>query len=167
MEFEVLSRSNAKRLSYKPNIKDCIIISITDFGSNPNQFAENPHIKNVIKLQFDDVDFNDNNCITKTDGKKIIDFVNRYVNKVDKIIVHCEAGVSRSAGVCAALMHIINGDDSPIFNNPKFCPNMACYRTVMEAYYDFYNEEEAKSKIVRNIKLWKMANELDNHEVYE
>ena len=76
MEFEVLSRSNAKRLSYKPNIKDCIIISITDLGSNPNQFAANPHIKDVLKLQFDDVDYSDDNCITQEDGKKIIDFVN-------------------------------------------------------------------------------------------
>ena len=161
MEFEVLSRSNAKRLSYKPNIKDCIIISITDLGSNPNQFAANPHIKDVLKLQFDDVDYSDDNCITQEDGKKIIDFVNRYVNKVDKVIVHCEAGVSRSAGVCAALMHIINGNDNPIFDNPKFCPNMTCYRTVMESYYGSYNQKEADDKISHNIKMWREANGLD------
>ena len=58
-------------------------------------------------------------------------------------------------------MHIINGNDNPIFDNPKFCPNMTCYRTVMESYYGSYNQKEADDKISHNIRIWREANGLD------
>ena len=35
--------------------------------------------------------------------------------------------------LAAALMKYFNGDDSPIFDNPQYCPNMRCYRMVLEA----------------------------------
>lgn len=152
MKFEVMSRGKARAFSYRPDIPDCIIVSITDCFARLNQFYPNPHIKGVLRLQFDDVDFGEENCITEKEGQKIVEFVNRFRDQVQEIVVHCEAGVSRSAGVCAALMKIIDGDDRPIFNNPRFCPNMACYRTVMESYYSSYNQEEADEKIAHNIE---------------
>ena len=161
MEFEVMSREKARKMSFNPNIPDCIIISITDTHSDRNHFAQNPHIRAVLNLKFDDVDFGENDCICSNDGIKIIDFVNKHLNHVDKIVVHCEAGVSRSAGVCAALMLIVNGDDSPIFDSARFCPNMSCYRTVLETYYGSYNKEAADEKIARNIKIWRIAEGLD------
>ena len=56
MKFEVLSRQNAKKMSYKQDIDDCVIISITDVNSAYNNFANNPHIKGVCHIKFDDVD---------------------------------------------------------------------------------------------------------------
>ena len=47
------------------------------------------------------------------------------------MIIQCDAGVSRSAGVAGALMKYYNGDDSEIFENPKYRPNMRCYRTML------------------------------------
>lgn len=141
MKFCVLSRRRARHLSWNPNIEDCAIISITDVGSSENQFGRNPHIKGILRLSFDDVDFGEDNCITKEDGRRILNFVQEYVRRVEMIVVHCEAGISRSAGICAALMRIINGDDEEIFDNPKFCPNMSCYRTVLRTYYDDWSED--------------------------
>lgn len=161
MKFEVLSRQNAKKMSYKQDIEDCIIISITDIDKEINKFASNPHIKNICRVQFDDVEINEPRHITRNDAEKILEFVNHYVDKIDKIVVHCEAGVSRSAGVCAALMQIINGNDSEIFNNPKFCPNMTCYRTVLTAFFGSYDQEAADEKIKRNIEIWRKENGLD------
>lgn len=161
MKFEVMSRANARKMSFKPDIDKCIIVSITDTESDINHFALNKNIRAVLNLKFDDVDFGDDNCITPQDGVKIIDFVNKHINDVEKIVVHCEAGVSRSAGVCAALMLIVNGDDNQIFDNAKFCPNMSCYRTVLETYYGSYDKEAADEKIARNIKLWRIAEGLD------
>jgi hypothetical protein len=103
MEFEVMSREKARKMSFKPDIKDCIIISITDTEADLNHFAHNPHIRAVLNLKFDDVDFGEDNCITPGDGVKVIEFVNKHINHIDKIVVHCEAGVSRSAAICAAL----------------------------------------------------------------
>ena len=111
MDLVVKSRTTAKAFSWQANIPDCVIISITDVDSNPNVFAKNKHIKGVLRLQFDDVEVTEPNAITEKDAKEILSFVDQFLNKVDLIVVHCEAGVSRSAGVCAALMQIINGDD--------------------------------------------------------
>ena len=164
MKFEVMSREKAKKMSFQTDIDDCIIISITDAIAPPNHFAINPHIKDVLHLKFDDCDFGESDCIQKSDGIKIIDFVNKNLDKVDKIVVHCEAGVSRSAGVCAALMLIINGSDNHIFDSYQYCPNMSCYRTVLETYYGSYDQEAADEKISRNIKLWRVAQGLDEPE---
>lgn len=161
MNFEVMSREKARHTSFNQNIEDCVIISITDTLSPDNEFADNRHIKGILRLKFDDCDFGEKNCIQKTDGVKIIDFVNNNINNIQKIIVHCEAGVSRSAGVCAALMFIINGSDNPIFDSYQYCPNMSCYRTVLETYYGSYDQEIADEKISRNIKIWKKAHGLD------
>jgi hypothetical protein len=164
MEFEVMSREKAKKMSYKKDIKDCIIISITDIVAPVNHFAENPHIKGILNLKFNDCDFGEEYCIEKNDGVKIIDFVNKNLNKVDKIVVHCEAGVSRSAGVCAALMLIITGSDKAIFDSVQYCPNMSCYRTVLETYYGSYDQQAADEKIAHNIKIWRIAQGLDERE---
>ena len=161
MKFEVMSRNKAHDMSYSHNIEDCVIISITDVCSLYNSFAPNPHIRDVLHLKFDDVEKNDVMAISESDAEKIIEFVNRHLPFVDKIIVHCEAGVSRSAGVCAALMQIINGDDSPIFNSGRYCPNMTCYRAIMEAYYGTYDKEAADAKLAQNIQVWRKENGLD------
>ena len=79
MEFEVMSREKARKMSFKPDIKDCIIISITDTHADINHFAHNPHIRAVLNLKFDDVDFGENDCITPEDGVRIIDFVNKHL----------------------------------------------------------------------------------------
>ena len=92
--------------------------------------------------------------------------MNKNKNKVDKFIVHCEAGVSRSAGVGAAIMKALNGDDWDVFKNPLKCPNMKCYRTVLNAFVDagYFDEdpmEEIKFKEETNIAKWKEFNEID------
>lgn len=52
-----------------------------------------------------------------------------------RIVVHCSAGKSRSAAVGAALHKIFNGDDSIIFKDPRYFPNMRVYRMLLEAWY--------------------------------
>lgn len=99
--------------------------------------------------------------MTRQDADNIIQFVNQHINEVEQIIVHCGAGISRSAGVCAALMMIINGDDSAIFDNGQYCPNMHCYRLVLESYFGYYDKEAAEEKYRRNIIEWRKAQDLD------
>lgn len=71
---------------------------------------------------------------TKKDAEKIYDFVLKWYDKVDLIIVHCSAGISRSAGVCAAIMKSVIGDDSPVWDNPLYHPNSLCYKLVLEEF---------------------------------
>ena len=67
-------------------------------------------------------------------------FILKYINDtdLDLIIVQCEAGQSRSAGVAAALMKYVWNDDTAIFNNKKYTPNMLCYRTVLNELMSDY-----------------------------
>lgn len=126
-----MNRTDAVRYSYRPQNERSAVISI----STPNEeYNGNIHssiyngISGVLRLWFDDVE-SGQDCIQKEDAEKIKRFVEAH--KEDQIIVHCDAGISRSAGIAAALMKYYNGDDTPIFDNPRYCPNMLCYRTML------------------------------------
>jgi predicted protein tyrosine phosphatase len=47
------------------------------------------------------------------------------------ILVNCEAGISRSAAVAAALSKFFNGDDSEMFKHSV--PNMFVFRKMLRA----------------------------------
>ena len=160
MIFQVMSRNCAIKYSYNIDMPT-IIISINDIESSPAHFAKNSNIIDILTLFFNDEDYPGKNAITIEDANKIIHFVNKYMDKVEQVIVHCEAGVSRSAGVCAALLKILDGDDNAIFNNGKYCPNMTCYRTVLNAYFDNVDEDEIKEKELRSITNWRKEQDLD------
>jgi hypothetical protein len=68
--------------------------------------------------------------------------------------VHCGAGVSRSAGVAAALGKWLNNDDGFIFNNFSYCPNFTCYRLVLNEALGSINEKELKELFTENIEGW-------------
>ena len=166
----ILNRKEAKKFSCESHDFKTAIISITDTDKADVIFEKNEvnGIRAVLRLKFDDVerDYKNEHCITKEDAESIVKFVNKNKNKVDKFIVHCEAGVSRSAGVGAAIMKALNGDDWDVFKNPLKCPNMKCYRTVLNAFIDagYFDEdpmEEIKFKEETNIAKWKEFNEID------
>ena len=156
MDIVIMNRSDARSESFRKNRPDTAIISITDHRLEYNAFSKLPWIKAVLKLKFDDVtaDSAFGQCITDKDAEAIRAFVERTKDQVKRIIVHCEAGVSRSAGVAAALMKVLNGDDMAIFQNKLFCPNMTCYRKVLTAFFGKVDEEDLRAKEALNRKLW-------------
>lgn len=133
MNYTVLSKSKAKALSYQKLLNPTVIISITDIDSKKVVFAKNSQIKAVLHLSFDDVENDLFRAMTCDDAEKIVAFCLKWLPKTD-LIVHCEAGVSRSAGVCAAILKRYEGSDTMIFDNPHFRPNMHCYRRVLDAF---------------------------------
>ena len=62
-------------------------------------------------------------------AKEVWAIVDKYKKDVDLIVINCEAGVSRSAGVGAAISKVLNGDDKDFFR--YFCPNIFIYRKVI------------------------------------
>jgi predicted protein tyrosine phosphatase len=129
---EILSRTKAKHLSALQHIDSCVIISINDFDEYPNRFFENPQIKAVLHFTFDDIEDGDY-AINETQAEEMARFVKFYCEKVDVIVVHCHAGISRSAGIGAAIMKWYFNDDMPVFKDPSFTPNMRCYRMMLNA----------------------------------
>lgn len=147
---EVMNRQNAKRFSFGKHDFSTIIVSITDVESLPNSFQHNKEngIIAICPVKFDDVNRGEINCITKEDAEKIARFVMKHINTktcVDHLIVHCEAGKSRSAGVAAAILKFYAGNDMQIYGSPRYTPNSTCYSMVLEALYNL--EEEVSEEI--------------------
>lgn len=88
-------------------------------------------------MNFDDVseDTAKYRAISDYDAALIVRFVNNMIElNAERIIVQCEAGISRSAGVAAAILKHVYNDDSAIFKSYKYKPNMTCYNKVLTAF---------------------------------
>ncbi len=143
MEVKILSRTKAVKLSYTDFEKDKIIISIKDPWAEKAQFnGGNGSIKENLYLSFYDISeetkeiFGGYSSMSPDDALKIAHFVNKWKNKVDTIWVHCEVGVSRSAGIAMAITEYLNMDLKPILENPAYSPNMLCYELTKKAFKD-------------------------------
>ena len=133
MRVNVMSRAAAIRYCHQPHTEESIIISIsdelTDYPSAPFRSSQNG-VKDILRLRFDDVD-TDPSAMTEDDGKKIREFLDRN-RSISSVIVHCDAGQSRSAGVAAAILKAKTGSDMQIFKNHAYTPNILCYRITLE-----------------------------------
>lgn len=126
--------SDIKKAREKFN-REISVITITSmrFVDFSEVFDE---ITNLIGLMFDDVEKDDDvnglYAITDLQANDIVRFVKRTSNNAI-IFVQCDGGVSRSAGVCAALRILEGWTDSGIFASRKYCPNWKCYTSVLRA----------------------------------
>ena len=116
-----------------------IMIRITSPDSDFLEVQNAELQKDVLFLKFYDLDKPlgndkyDRFLFTGKQANQIIDFVQEYKD-VGLIIIHCDAGVSRSAGVAAALSKIINGSDFEFFNSGLYRPNMRVYRFILNCW---------------------------------
>ena len=135
--IQVMSRAGVIEYFRKPHNEALAVISISDCDKDSPILENKPDngVAAHLKLKFDDVERGEANCITEEDALKIVSFVRECAMVQNRLIVHCEAGVSRSAGTAAAIMKAINGNDWDIFDKPRYVPNMTCYRTVLNAFY--------------------------------
>ena len=141
MYIEVLSAAEAKLKV--PKVKHIAISIATSenisLPKNDNRIAE-------LFLLFDDVDTNkysDAELMSLYSQHKVQLFTNEMAKEVLKfvishpcgvLLVNCEAGISRSAGVAAAIGKVFNGDDTFVFNSRKYMPNMLVYsKIIMQA----------------------------------
>jgi predicted protein tyrosine phosphatase len=109
------------------------VISITD----PHQKPAELRAKNILRLSFYDI----NEPIKTLDGKmfdpmtsddadKIVEYIKTFPKNIANIYVHCEAGISRSAGVAAAIAKYLINDDERFFLSKV--PNRHCYKLLLE-----------------------------------
>lgn len=117
------------------NIKDTAIISICDTnGSMVHWFKDQHH--NVLNIDFDDNEHPIPGApiyaMTEAQAKKIVDFYEKNIN-VDNFIVHCAAGISRSAAVATCFMdflHMHNIQGHTLHKNFSYCPNSHVERLI-------------------------------------
>ena len=135
ISLNIMSQSAAKHASYVLAGKTAII-SVVNMNDEDPHFHKSDNLIGVLPLRFDDVTSKEDFKMEEEDGEKIREFLRAVLPKIDRLIVHCEYGVSRSAGIAAAIMKALTGSDIEIFNNPKYVPNMHCYRTTLNALLD-------------------------------
>ena len=144
MIVQIMSRMIITDFASQSHDDRIAVVSISDPDrENPN-LSGNPDngITHLFQVKFADVEVGQSECITDEQASEIASYVLRVRDDVDRIIVHCEAGVSRSAGVGAAIMKYLNGSDWDVFDKPKFRPNMTCYRKVLDAFYMIIEERD-------------------------
>lgn len=141
MEFVILNKSKAERLSYTDYSSDKVIISISTPGDEKAKFdSNNKTIKDILYLDFYDISYNSQEIfkgyepMTDEDAVKIRDFVLKWKDKVDTIWVHCDAGISRSAGVAAGILEALGKDNSYIFDSKMYFPNLLCYSKILNVF---------------------------------
>jgi predicted protein tyrosine phosphatase len=138
-KYKIMSRNDCEKFCTQEHKETSIIISIKSLSDDikPNIYMDSlNNIKDILFLTFDDVDFEEDkdNCISFNDGEKIANFVNKWYNDINMIIVHCDCGISRSAGVMAAIMRAKEGEDCIIFDNPNNHPNITCFLRTLKGF---------------------------------
>jgi hypothetical protein len=153
MLIEVMNRQTAEKTKFD---NDTMVISISDTWQTSPEIKSN----NVFLFNFDDEEFPHPNAMQEYEARHLVNIVKAKRKYISKIVVHCGAGISRSAGVAAALGKWLNGDDSFIFDNPRFCPNRTCYRLVLNEAMGSIDEKELEKIFSHNEEIYKVANDL-------
>lgn len=125
-----------------------IVISIRD-PDKEKIFKEDepiPHVCAILQLPFWDEIDDEYGCISEMQAEEIAHFVRTHIPFVSNIVVNCEGGISRSAGVAAAISKYFNGEDNQFFDyfHYRYVPNTTCHKRVLEA---LYNSEQRESEL--------------------
>lgn len=130
---DIFAVSKAEALERARNLtRPTIIISLTSPDEPEIDFGSSPDLLGILHLHFGDIDYPDSSAMSSEDADAILDFIEEYSERYVQVVVHCYEGVSRSAGVAAALQCLLVGRDS-IHGDWHYRPNPLCYGKMMEA----------------------------------
>lgn len=130
MKIKILPKSKAKEFS--PD-ETWAAISVSTYKE---EFAKLSGCKRMglLQLEFLDAVFastSNSKLFTAEQAEDILKFVDSVRSKIEILFVHCEAGISRSPAIGAALDYIYNGNHyKPYFQ--KYSPNELVFRTILE-----------------------------------
>lgn len=109
--------------------KNYIIISTT---TDDTPAVVNVSEDKVIRFTFEDIGRDDKGRIfSKEDAFAIKNFVSSHLDNLEQIVCSCDAGISRSPAIAAAISYWLNGTDKPIWDNPIYRPNSFVYTTLL------------------------------------
>lgn len=136
MKISVYSRSEIEKVKFS---QSHIIISITTVKRDVAQIHENELCVGILRLTFPDLERgNYPDLFSHSQARQIWDFVLKH-STVDLIAIHCDAGMSRSPAIAAALAERFLGDSSEftepgiLLENRKYFPNRLVYRIMVDA----------------------------------
>ena len=115
-----------------------VVISITTTAGERARIPECAECRGILRLAFPDADsvvdgYSKSDLFAASHADQVWDFILGHRDAISRVVLHCDAGMSRSPGVAAALAKVLVGDDSVFFK--RYRPNMRVYRTLLERYY--------------------------------
>ena len=160
MQIYVVSRDSAIRFCNEAHLAQFAMISIsnpyTEYESAPFTSKEN-NIVDILRLSFVDADgvgdldvygkiAKEEDMFSDEQAKQVVDFAEKYQKY--NIIVHCDAGISRSAGIGAAILKHYTGNDDHFFHSRWYAPNMFVYYKILKAFGDWgFIEEDGEIEV--------------------
>lgn len=143
----VLSREDAMRQADSFGKDTCVISIVTPGKANVNFPCDTLHVAFY--------DTTEPIGISIVDAVQIKDFVNQELAKsIKHLVIHCDAGVSRSAGVAAAILKATGRDESEILDNPNYFINARCYAYVLMAFGIDVTEEDVAAARARSKRAY-------------
>ncbi len=144
MRVRVMGRKEAFTYCSLPHEQPAVMISVSDpnmyYDCEPFASSENG-VQEILPWCFSDADeagpdvygieAEESDLMSFEDAEKIARLLRKHPDT--DIIVHCDAGISRSAGIAAALLKYFTGSDDQIFRDTYYCPNTWCYRKTLAA----------------------------------
>ena len=92
--------------------------------------------RHSLVMSYDDVtDLKDSCAFDAELAARVADFVKMLESDptVENLYSVCDGGQSRSAGIAAAIVRYLGGEDLGIWDNPHYKPNPLVYRLTCEA----------------------------------
>jgi len=108
------------------------VISIATPGKNIAQFETSSHCTGVLYMEFHDLDDPRHKVplFNREQAEAVWKFVDALHVSTELLIVHCEAGISRSPAVAAAIAKARGENDDYFFR--RYLPNRHVYRTLLD-----------------------------------
>jgi predicted protein tyrosine phosphatase len=136
MQFFVYSRDAIERVPAQdvPHV----IVSVTSSEGDEANLPSSPHCRGVLRLVFPDLDVplagGPSGLFDIEHARAIWAFVELHRDDIERIVVHCDAGLSRSPAVAAAISKCLTGDDAEFFR--RYHPNMRVYRILLDVWHE-------------------------------
>lgn len=143
-DFSIIALPEYAMRTYKFD-KPHIVISIKTPGANKADIKPNFACLDKLFLEFQDIDLAkcdkyidcpELHPFNKKQAVEIIEFINFHLENIEGLIVNCEAGVSRSPAIAAAIALLLGQDNQIYFK--KYLPNMYVYRTLIDTFFEEY-----------------------------
>ena len=132
MKVSILSRSEMFNLIEKKELssKEAIV----SFADEEEDFLDFPDNVDVLKVVFYDVRpmsvAKEHYDRILPEAKDIAAFVDKKIKEGKNIICQCDYGISRSAGLAAAIMENYAHRGIDVFANYRYTPNQFVFRKV-------------------------------------
>lgn len=133
MKVYIYSRSLMERHIKKGLPENTAIVS---FADTEEDFIEFPEGTNVLKVAFYDVRphtaMREHWDSVLPEAKQIAEFLVKNVKEGKDIICQCDYGISRSAGLAAAVLQKWCRKGIDVFADYRFTPNQFVYKLVLK-----------------------------------